>query len=270
MLYPSSDSGSHARSLKQRFQQAKPRSKVTPEQVLKSFNTRAFKRQQPDNPQLMLEIVANSLAHKTPVPFVLYWGKGPRPHLAEPELKCLDFVDSVVQRVRQVYDVGAKVNLIFTDTHAELNGHTPQSVRMYFEDLCGAAKDHCFEISLLSQLVNGSEMSEANARHETVPPDLLAKLRASAAKWFRGNGTVEDGAIRYYQLNLIEKRVVELYFPGSIFVTFNNSELRSLFPSGLPIFYMFSVRHGVSDKPWFLPEDFISRNTSNVHHLEVS
>jgi hypothetical protein len=52
---------------------------------------------------------------------------------------------------------------------------------------------------------------------------------------------------------MIERRAVELAFPSSIFVTFNGSELRSLFPDNLPIFYMYSVRRGISSKPWFLP-----------------
>ena len=46
---------------------------------------------------------------------------------------------------------------------------------------------------------------------------------------------------------------MERAFPRSIFITFNGSHVRSLFPDTLPIFYMFSLRHGISDKPWFLP-----------------
>ena len=56
-------------------------------------------------------------------------------------------------------------------------------------------------------------------------------------------------------MNLIEQRVVERAFPGSIFVTFNGSDLRSLFPTQLPIFYMYSLRRGVAVKPWFLPAE---------------
>jgi hypothetical protein len=52
---------------------------------------------------------------------------------------------------------------------------------------------------------------------------------------------------------------MERAFYRSIFVTFNGSQLNSLFPAGLPIFYMFSLRHGITDKPWFLPPDFTGR-----------
>ena len=51
---------------------------VAPEKVLQAFNTWAFKREQPDSPQSMLAAVADAVRPARPVPFVLYWGKGPR------------------------------------------------------------------------------------------------------------------------------------------------------------------------------------------------
>jgi L-tyrosine isonitrile synthase len=66
---------------------------------------------------------------------------------------------------------------------------------------------------------------------------------------------VQEGAVTYLRMNLIEQRVVERAFPRSIFVTFNGSEMRALFPRQLPIFYMYSLRRGISVKPWFLPDE---------------
>jgi L-tyrosine isonitrile synthase len=59
----------------------------------------------------------------------------------------------------------------------------------------------------------------------------------------------------YYQINMVEKRAVEMAFPHSIFITFNGSRLRVLFPKRLPIFYMYSLRRGFSVKPWFVVSD---------------
>jgi len=59
------------------------------------------------------------------------------------------------------------------------------------------------------------------------------------------------GRAEFYQMNMIERRAVELAFPRSIFVTFNGSEFRGLFPQRLPIFYMYSLRRGIRVKPWF-------------------
>ena len=47
----------------------------------------------------------------------------------------------------------------------------------------------------------------------------------------------------------------ELAFPNAVFITFNGSEFRCLFPDRMPIFYMYSLKRGVAVKPWFLPDE---------------
>jgi len=231
---------------------------VTPEQILRSFNTRAFKREKPDKPELMLELIAEAHARRAPISFVQYWGKGLRPTLAAPELACLNFLDSMLSRIGAIYEPGADLALVFTDTHAALNGHSQASIHSYFQDLTLAARRYRFHTCLLSSLLSAAEPDEMPER-QVPPADLLAELRASAVKWFKGQGSAEEGAIRYFQSNMVERKVMERAFQRSIFITFNGSRFRCLFPGTLPIFYMFSLRHGVSDKPWFLPPDYPGR-----------
>jgi hypothetical protein len=227
---------------------------VAPEKVLQAFNTWAFKREQPDSVASLQEAIAGAIQFARPVPFVLYWGKGPRCDLAEPDTACLDFLASFGSRVRQVYAPGASFKLIFTDTHANLNGHAPEAIESYFDDVERAARERGFDACWLSELVFAAEAAGAiDLADEHIPHEMLEKLGACAAKWFRGEGTVEEGAARYLQMNMIEKRSVQFAFPRSIFVTFNGSEFRSLFPARMPIFYMYSLRRGTSVKPWFLP-----------------
>jgi len=142
--------------------------------------------------------------------------------------------------------------LIFTDTHAELNGHSAQDIKEYFEAIDVVARKRGFESSRLSELVHAAE-AENVLCDEEVPADILLRLSQCAAKWYRGGGGAKEGATRYYKLNLIEKQALELAFPHVIFITFNGSKYRSLFPDTLPVFYMYSLRRGVSVKPWFLP-----------------
>ena len=72
--------------------------------MLQAFNTWAFKREQPDDSQAAAGAVAEaSIGSSKPVPFVLYWGKGPRCALAEPDTACLDYLASLASRVRQAY-----------------------------------------------------------------------------------------------------------------------------------------------------------------------
>jgi hypothetical protein len=228
--------------------------KVSPEKVMQSFNTWAYKREQPADPELMLQVIADAIRLNSPVPFVLYWGKGPRCRLDEPDIHCLDYLATLARRVRDIYEPGATIKLIFTDTHAGLNGHSKQSSDDYFGAIDSAARERGFESCWLSQLVQAATADGASEPADAaIPEDTLLRLEACAAKWYRGEGTAEDGAARYYRMSLLEKQAVQAAFPSSIFVTFNGSEFRGLFPDQMPIFYMYSLRRGMSVKPWFLP-----------------
>jgi hypothetical protein len=102
-----------------------------------SFNTWAFKREQPSDRQLMLATITRSLERYEPVSFVLYWGKGPRCSIGRWDIECLDFLSSLAGRVHQVYRPGARMKLIFTDTHARLNGYQQTVIARYFQDIEG-------------------------------------------------------------------------------------------------------------------------------------
>jgi L-tyrosine isonitrile synthase len=230
------------------------RDETSAEKVLQSFNTWAFKREQPSDPQLMLALISRAIKRSEPLSFALYWGKGPRVSLAQADVQCLDFLARLSDRVGKVHAPGAALNLIFTDTHARLNGYAQGGIHGYFSEVDMAARQRGFGTRRLSDLVRASKLpAEGNKRDEMVPRPILSMLIASAMKWYRGNGSAEEGAVIYYRMNMVERRAVELAFPWSIFITFNGSELRGLFPEHLPIFYMYSLRRGTCVKPWFLP-----------------
>jgi len=233
----------------------KPAPQVSPENILRAFNTWAFKREHPSDPQLILRVIAEAVAHDQSVPFVAYWGKGPRCNVDEHDLKCLDYLAAFTSRVSAVYAPGASMKLIFTDTHARLNGYTDLGIRNY----CGAieveARRRGFETCALSKLIQTTQAKAEDYLDDNVPEDMLAKLCTSAMKWYHGADSVERGAVTYFHMNMIEKRAVELSFPKAIFTSFNSSKFRMLFPKRMPIFYMYSMQRGMSVKPWFLPAD---------------
>ncbi|MGC2124828.1 MAG: hypothetical protein WA652_18435 [Xanthobacteraceae bacterium] len=223
---------------------------------MRTFNTWAFKREQPSDPQLMVRMIAEAMAAKVAIPFVLYWGKGPRHESGAHEIQCLDFLGALAARVKNVYCHGAAIKLLLTDTHAELNGHCREHIQRYFDDIKVIAEQRGFQTCWLGHLVKAAgNLATAAPIEEAVSEATLSSLIASAQKWYHGRGTPQEGALTYLRMNLIEQRVVERAFPDSIFITFNGSELRSLFPRQLPIFYMYSLRRGVAVKPWFLPAE---------------
>ena len=230
------------------------RARIAADTLVAAFNTWAFKREQPDDIQGLQAQVAKAIAMSQPVSFVLYWGKGPRNAAGEKEAACLDFLTQMQERIREMYPPGACITLVFTDTHAILNGHKLPDIVAYFRSVSGMLPESGFDTCHLGSIVRDARplLADYDPDREPLDPDLHTLLVNSARKWYRGGGTAEEGALAYYKANLIERKAMELSFPNSIFVTFNGSELRGLFPEKLPIFYMYSLRKGFAVKPWFL------------------
>lgn len=224
---------------------------VTADRVLQAFNTWAFKRRQPTEPELLLETIAAAIGRSAPLPFVLYWGKGPRAHVAAPDLECLDFLRKMTSRIEAIYTPGAAVTLIFTDTHASHNGHEAEAIARYYAEVAAAAKERGFDGEYLTRLV-----APVAGRVAIAQPggDILDKLKGCAAKWYRGGGSIEAGAAEYFRMNMAERQAIANAYPNAIFITFNGAEYRELFPPTLPVFYMYSLRKGIAVKPWFMAE----------------
>ncbi len=241
-----------------------PTAAVRADTVLKAFNTWAYKREQPSCADRLRDVVIRAVAEGGPVPFVLYWGKGPRSGVATPDLACLDYLASMAARIRAVYDGGASVRLILTDTHAGLNGHAAATVDSYFGEVAQAAAARGFDVVRLGTLV-AAAAGTVEPETGAAPGDaILDSLVACAAKWYRGEGSTEGGAIEYYRMNMVERCAVETAYPHAIFATFNGAEFRELFPVSMPIFYMYSLKRGVGIKPWFMPADEAVPNATLV------
>ena len=232
-------------------EQSKPN--VMAEHVVRTFNTWAYKREQPSDLNLLLQIVTLSISLNAPIPFVFYWGKGPRSVLAAVDITCIEYLRSLAERIQQVYAPGAHMRMIFTDTHARLNGHSEEVIDAYFGAVETYAKSVGFSGVRLSHIVERiGDASRDEIHLDPLADDLREALNLTAQKWYGGVGRANEGAFAYYQANMVEKRAVELEHPCSIFASFNGSDFRALLPRRMPIFYMYSLKRGVSVKPWFI------------------
>ncbi|MBU1210663.1 MAG: hypothetical protein KJ587_05225 [Alphaproteobacteria bacterium] len=223
--------------------------------VLKRFNTWRYKRSQPSDFALLQDSVAQAVASGNPIPFVLYWGKGLRAQSGANERACLNYLSEMAGRISEVYGPGAQFDILYTDTHATLNGHRPADIEEYRQCLIADCGDD-FRVWRLSEVVTASKVADTDVG-DVQPVEveaMIARLVGCAEKWYLGNGHAIDGATRYFWMNMVERIAVERMFPGSVFVTFNGAEMRPLFPERLPVFYMYSVKKGNSVKPWFMDE----------------
>lgn len=227
--------------------------------ILQSFNTWAYKREQPSDRAVLLEVIERRRAASGPIHFVLYWGKGPRSAVAAPDLACLTYLDGMGQKIARAYVPGARFTICLTDTHARLNGHAEEAIENYYAEVDRAARARGMRTVRLSGVVAAYEAGAARGNggvsEAEVSAAMVGSLERCAAKWYRGGGAAEEGARRYLAMNMVERRAVEAIFPDSIFVTFNGRAYRDLFPRSMPIFYMYSLKRGTSVKPWFLDAD---------------
>src|SRR5262249_47349974 len=92
-----------------------PALKASAELILRALNTWAFKREQPSVPKLLLLVISEAVVRKAPLPFLFYWGKGPRCHIDEHDIKCLEFIEAMAHRVSAVHAPGTSLRLILTN-----------------------------------------------------------------------------------------------------------------------------------------------------------
>ena len=221
--------------------------------VLRSFNTWTFKREQPSDPQLLLRVVAEAIAAQKPVPFLLYWGKGPRHDVASPDLQCLDFLAALAERVRGAYTPGAAIKLILTDTHAELNGHTVQNIERYYDGIRLEAQRRGFDTCLLGQLVKSAgNLATAAPLDEVVSAETAGKPHRQCAEMVsrRRHAAGRRAGLSADEFDRATRRRTGI--SRFDLCHLQRQPAAPLFPRQLPIFYMYSLRRGIGVKPWFM------------------
>lgn len=217
---------------------------------MRAFNTWNFKRSQPSDYDLLVARCTEAIDLRLPIPFVLYWGRGPRTKIGEPEKRSISFIRSLQERIVPIYALGAKFTLVLTDTHAALNGYEEEETTGYFNSVIDYSKHLGFEHRRMSEILS-CNLSFPMPSSLSLEEPLAQRLTLSATRHFKGKGTPRQGAAAYYLQNQAERFAIAQEFPSAIFVTFNGKEFRSLFPESMPIFYSYSLCKGCSKKPWF-------------------
>ncbi|HLD21645.1 MAG TPA: asparagine synthase C-terminal domain-containing protein, partial [Patescibacteria group bacterium] len=221
--------------------------------ILDTFNTRKYKREQPNTEEKINELILKQIIENKPISFVMYWGKGDRNSISDIENIALQYVNDMLKPIQQIYNPGIQLILVFTDTHAELNGYSTVAIQEYFNSVRTlVAKYNFIEIILMSELVPYEEETLLQVAHKIADTDIPDVFYSSSEKHFQKNNDIQLGAKLYYLQNQLEKNSIEQHFADCIFMTYNSSTWDSIHPARLPIFYMYSLKRGTSIKPWFV------------------
>lgn len=225
------------------------------EKIIESFDTWKFKREQPFNYEKLKQVVQATVDSSKPIKFVTYWGKGNKDKAGEPEKQTLNFLQEFFGRIKTIYPTGVELLILLTDTHAELNGHSQESTKTYFDSVKDLAQNYEFKTAYLSELVSyDKDRLLPLVESLNIGDGLFEILLNSAQKHYTVSDDYSLAAKLYYLQNQLERKRIDDDYPDYIFLTFNGSKLNDLFPKNLPIFYMYSTKKGHSAKPWFEDE----------------
>lgn len=222
-------------------------------QVLNSFNTWRFKSEQPKDKEAFLNIISNCINEDKPIKFALYWGKGDRNIAGVNEKAAFKYLSDFFNTLKKEYPKGSEVSIIFTDTHAKLNGYSNQTINEYYSSISKMTEADNFKTVLLSDLIGSSPDKPLITESEYKISDaLFKKLKIACQKHDKSGRNIEEGAKLYFQQTQIENKIITQKYHDNIFLTYNSSDYNEVLPTSLPIFYMNSIRKGIKIKPWFM------------------
>lgn len=191
-------------------------------------------------------------ASVTEVGLIFYWGCFARDGIGHEENDLVLYVDRIRRMIAQNGPCECHVEVIYTDTHARLNGASEARIASYYESSKSILTREGWGITPLSDIVAGGivENNDEVLGFYKREVNILNK-QASA---IHGEKAGQEMAIKYLSANLLESAYIFRHYPRSIFLHAGVSELTFMLPS-LPRLHIFTGENRCTAKPWFLPQD---------------
>ena len=210
--------------------------------ILDVFNARAFRREHPASLDRLFAHILVAVSRNAPVLFLMYWGKGNRNAIGEPEQRAMALLGALTERIQAVYPAGAHFTFLFTDNHAVLNGYSIEGVRDYQNSVKSLAQTQGMKLFPMSQFVElnlDSLTREAGNVH--IDPALFPILLCMCSKHFKSSENYELGARMYYLQNQREKEIVGEISQITSFLLITGAASILCFPLRCPL--------GISGRP---------------------
>lgn len=204
------------------------------------------------------DAVENTIRSRMPLSFVMYWGISAKQESCSADEQAIAFIEKLSKELQSKYQVGAKFELIFCDTHANFNGYSLKNsyisqVIYHFEKTSIDANFHKMSDIAGNTSQDPPPLDSINEIYINIDPSTKKELKNMASKHHLWEADPDEVVKKYIALNRFESLYVERLFKDSIFITYNDAnKLRFLFPLGLPVYSMYSLKKGKTIKPWFV------------------
>lgn len=179
---------------------------------------------------------------------IFYWGVFHRKENLAAESELIAYLQSITSKIESSLLLTVDMNVIFTDTHAELNLIDKTMSAEYFNlvaDILPNNWKKCYLSDVVSEMPKQIEGRELKGFERV--QTLLSK---QSSKLHNNEITAKKLSIAYLHSNLIEAAAVQKMWPSGIFLHSGVPELSTILPS-MPIMYIYSGHNKVNQKPWF-------------------
>jgi len=186
------------------------------------------------------------------VRLLIYWGCFARDTIGPEEVSLVDYVENVRGTISSLGFSPCEIHVLFTDTHARLNGTEEQRIKSYGESMRLLVERQSWSMVALSDLVPPQTV-HIDSGYAKVFEREFGILKRQANE-IHTSPEGNSKAMEYLASNLSESAALLRNFPDSIFLHAGVSELNFLLPS-IPRLYIYSGLRQSTQKPWFQPPD---------------
>jgi len=226
--------------------------------IVDALAGRKFRRDAPHDEAALRALVQEAVLGHEPLRFLMFWGCGPRRHVAEPELAALAALRELLDAARPAPWMRARADIVLTDVHAAANGHPEDHFSAYFGQVEQAAAGLDASFAFESRVWRSHGLSVDHVRRFAATPELEEEWRrfplrerfVEQASRHSSAADREAAAKHYFATCKLERRMLAAAYPRSVFLTYNGPEFNECFPD-LPTLYIYPGPRGRTVKPWF-------------------
>ena len=221
-------------------------------------------------------VIENSKKSST-ISFVKYWGGSDKQEMDKYDFDSILMLFGFIKTIERKYNVYINLTIIFTDTHALLNGYEEENFMTYFSQIRHALNSFNFHHEIMSEILNPYAKSKGFKNSKSIIEDMITNSHLIDKYLFSSNGVFKNfehsakkyskriigtesnpldkpevAAKLYLFLNDIERKLVAKQFKNSFFVTYVSEEEQKLTIPNLPSVQIYSYKRGIRSRPWFL------------------
>ena len=182
------------------------------------------------------------------VELVVYWGAWRRARVGAAEEAYLKGLQAVAMTISQTLKVDCRVQLVFTDTHARLNGADAAVVADYEHSVRSALRPP-FVLTRMSEIFVADQSFPVEVTGQGAVYDRLLNVLERQARTTFGLDQ-SDRAAGYMALNILESGHVLERWPLGLFYHVGPTEAALMLPS-MPKLHGYAGKPGLKRKPWF-------------------